>query len=161
MPVSRFNDIELLRVALDPGRQSLLHGNLPFGCLLADEAGNVLEAGENTVVAGNDTIAHCKINLVHQLAGKYNDAFLSSCTLFAGTEPCPMCTAALYWPGIGRIVYALSKEGYHEVVATSNAAWVFHVPARNLLQHGGRKILVEGPLLEEEAKQFYKNLAAS
>jgi tRNA(Arg) A34 adenosine deaminase TadA len=94
MPVFRTNDIELLRAALDLGGRSLLHGNLPFGCLLADEVGNVLETVRNTVVTGKDNIAHCEINLVHQLAGKYDGTFLSSCTLYAGTEPCPMCTSA-------------------------------------------------------------------
>ncbi len=153
-------DIDLLRRALELGRQSLLHGNLPFGCLLADEAGNVLETGANTVITGKDNIAHCEINLVHQLAGKYETAFLHHCTLYAGTEPCPMCTAAVYWSGIGRMVYALSKEGYHQVVATTNRDWIFHIPAKELLLHGGRTIKVEGPLLEEEAKQFYKNLEA-
>lgn len=151
-------DIDLLRRSLEIGRQSLLQGNLPFGCLLADETGKVLETGANTVITSKDNIAHCEINLVHQLAGKYETAFLNKCTLYAGTEPCPMCTAAVYWSGIGRIVYALSKQGYHEVVVTTNPDWVFHMPVKDLLLHGGRTIAVEGPLLEEEAKQFYKNL---
>ena len=154
------NDIELLRIALEVGRQSQQNGNLPFGCILADEAGNVLEKGENTVVTGKDSIAHCEINLVHQLAGKYETDFLNRCTVYAGTEPCPMCTAAIFWSGIGRIVYALSKEGYHEVAATVNPAWIFHMPPKELLSYGGRKIMVAGPLLEKEAKQYYKDLLA-
>jgi tRNA(Arg) A34 adenosine deaminase TadA len=158
MTVSLADDIELLRIALEVGRQSQQNGNLPFGCILADEAGNVLERGENTVVTGKDNIAHCEINLVHQLAGKYETGFLNSCSLYAGTEPCPMCTAAIFWSGIGRIVYALSKAGYHEAAATNNPAWVFHMPVKELLSHGGREIIVAGPLLEEEAKQFYKDL---
>ncbi|MEO5684140.1 MAG: nucleoside deaminase [Chitinophagaceae bacterium] len=158
MPIAPLNDIDLLWIALEIGRQSQQNGNLPFGCLLADEAGNVLERGENTVITSNDSIAHCEINLVHQLAGKYEAVFLNSCTLYAGTEPCPMCTAAIFWSGIGRVVYALSKQGYHEVVGTDNPAWIFHMPVKELLGYGGRKILVAGPLLEEEGKQFYKDL---
>ena len=151
-------DIELLRIALEVGSQSQQNGNLPFGCILVDDAGNVLEKGENTVVTTNDAIAHCEINLVHQLAGKYNNDFLNNCTLYAGTEPCPMCAAAIFWSGIGRIVYALSKKGYHEEAATTNPAWIFHMQVDELLNHGSRKIIVSGPLMEQEAKQFYKDL---
>jgi len=160
MPGSPANDIELLRIALDTGRLSQQNGNLPFGCILADEAGNILVKAENTVVTTHDNIAHCEINLVHQLAGRYEFDFLNRCTLYAGTEPCPMCTAAIFWSGIGHIVYALSKKGYHEVAGTNNPAWVFHMPVNELLAHGGRTISVAGPLLEEEAKQYYKDLLA-
>lgn len=158
MHFSYDHDIDLLRIALEVGRQSQQNGNLPFGCILADNNGNVIERGENTVVTANDSIAHCEINLVHQLAGKYELAFLNSCTLYAGTEPCPMCTAAIFWSGIGRIVFALSKQGYHDLVATTNPAWIFHMPVKDLLNHGGREVMVAGPLLEEEGKQFYKDL---
>jgi len=152
------NDIALLRVALETGRQSQHNGNLPFGCVLVDISGNILERGENTVITDNDAIAHCEINLIHQLAGKYGAGFLSSCTIYAGTEPCPMCMGAIFWSGIGRLVYALSKQGYHEVAGTANPAYMFQMAPKDLRAHGGRDIEVVGPLLEEEAKQFYKDL---
>lgn len=154
------NDIALLQEALEVGRRSQQNGNLPFGCVLADVAGNILERGENTVVTDNDAIAHCEINLVHQLAGKYGAGFLSTCTIYAGTEPCPMCMGAIFWSGIGRLVYALSKKGYHEVAGTANPAYIFQIAPQELLKHGGRDIEVVGPLLEEEAKHFYKELLA-
>jgi tRNA(Arg) A34 adenosine deaminase TadA len=154
------NDAGLLRLALAVGRQSQQNGNLPFGCLLADPEGRVLEKGENTVVTDNDSIAHCEINLIHRLAGRYGPGFLSNCILYAGTEPCPMCMGAVFWSGIGKLVYALSKEGYHEVAGTANPAHVFHMPPKDLLLHAGREIIICGPLLETEAKQFYKDLLA-
>jgi tRNA(Arg) A34 adenosine deaminase TadA len=150
------HDIRLLKVTLQVAERSLQKGNLPFGCLLADADGVILEEGENTVVTSNDSIAHCEINLVHQLAGKYDAAFLAACSLYASTEPCPMCAAAIFWSGIGRVVYALSKESYHAVVGTNNPAYVFNMPSRELLRHAGRTVEVVGPLLEEEAILFYK-----
>ena len=87
------NDIDLLRVALEVGGSR----NKTATCRLVVSwqmiAGNILERAENTVITDNDTIAHCEINLVHQLAGKYGAGFLSTCTIYAGTEPCPMCMA--------------------------------------------------------------------
>lgn len=148
----------LLRAALEVALVSLEKGNLPFGCLLADVDGNILERGENTVVTSEDSIAHCENNLVHQLAGKYDAAFLATCTMYASTEPCPMCAAAIFWSGIGRIVYALDKNSYHTIAGTSNPAHIFNLSSADLLQHGGRKVIVEGPSLVEESTAFYKKL---
>lgn len=149
-------DKQLLRAALEVARRSLEKGNLPFGCILADGEGNVLEEGENTVVTDKDSIAHCEINLVHQLAGKYESLYLQDCTLYASTEPCPMCTGAVFWSGIGRIVFALSKEAYHSIAGTINPAHLFEISTEELLSFGKRKVKVAGPLLEEESTHLYR-----
>ena len=62
-----------------------------------------------------------------------------------------MCTSAIYWSGIGKLVYGLSKEKYYEIVGKDDPNWVFEMPVRALLDKGGRKLEVIGPLLEEEA----------
>lgn len=150
------DDNKLLRAALEVARRSFQAGNLPFGCLLADPEGIILAEGENTVLTDSDSIAHCEINLVHQFAGKYDPGFLEHCSVYASTEPCPMCTGAIFWSGIGRIVFALSKEAYHAISGTTDPAYVFDISAEKLLSFGKRKVHVSGPLLEEEASQFYK-----
>lgn len=151
-------DIELLRKSLAVAQRSMENENLPFGCLLADAEGNVLEEGENTVITADDSIGHCEINLIHQLAGKYSTRFLNNCTLYASTEPCPMCAAAIFWSGIGRVVYAISKECFHAIAQTNNPAHLISLSAYDLLKHGERKVRVEGPLLEEEAYRFYQSI---
>lgn len=150
------NDIELLRRSLAVAQRSLDNGNLPFGCLLADADGNILAEGENTVITTDDSIRHCEINLIHQLAGKYPVEFLNNCSLYASTEPCPMCAAAVFWSGIGRVVYAIGKESFHAIAETNNPANILSLSANDLLKYGERKVMVEGPLLEEEAANFYK-----
>jgi len=146
-----------LRKSLDVAKQSMDNGNLAFGCILVGSTGEVLLEGENTVVTDNDAIAHCEINLVHQLKGKFDLDFLQQCTVYASTEPCPMCAAAIFWSGIGRIVFALSKEGYHSIAQTSNPAHIMSMKAEEILRSGGRQVEIFGPLLEEEAKLLYKD----
>ncbi len=149
-------DIQLLYAALKVADASRIKGNLPFGCLLADEEGNILLEAGNTVITDQDAIAHCEINLVHRLAGKYERNFLARCTIYASTEPCPMCTAAVFWSAVGRLVFALSKQVYHSIAKTSDPAYFFDMPSKELLRFGGRKVEVIGPLLEEEAKILYR-----
>ncbi len=82
------DDIFLLQKTLEVAQSAHDNGNLPFGCMLVDDAGNVLEKAENTVVTSGDPIAHCEINLVHAMAGKYTPEQLSRYTVYASTEPC-------------------------------------------------------------------------
>ena len=146
-----------LQKSLDVAKLSMDKGNLPFGCILIGPTGELLIEGENTVVTDNDAIAHCEINLVHQLKGKFEQDFLQQCTVYASTEPCPMCAAAIFWSGIGRVVFALSKEGYHHLAQTTNPAHLMNMKAEDVLHSGGRQVEIIGPLLEEEAKLLYED----
>ncbi len=148
----------LLRRTLALAEESLLEGNLPFGCLLADKEGKILQEARNTVVTDRDAIGHCEINMVHALRDRYPVEELADCTLYASTEPCPMCAAAVFWSGIGHIVFAIGKAKYHELARTTNPAYIMDMTATDLLQRGGRKVTVSGPLLEEEAIAFYASL---
>jgi tRNA(Arg) A34 adenosine deaminase TadA len=149
-------DKKMLRAALQVAQRSFDKGNLPFGCILVDPEGEILAEGENTVITANDSIGHCEINLVHHLAGKFDPAFLQLCSVYASTEPCPMCTGAIFWSGIGRIVFALSKEAYHSIANTSDPAHIFDLSAEKLLSFGKREVKVSGPLLEKEASMLYR-----
>ncbi|MBS1655330.1 MAG: nucleoside deaminase [Bacteroidetes bacterium] len=139
-------------------KNSFEKGNLPFGCLLADASGKILIEAENTVNTDTDSIAHCEINLVHNLKEKYSAAFLSDCTLYASTEPCPMCAGAIFWSGIGHIIFALGKDRFHQLAGTENPAHKFDIRASELLQYGGRIVTVTGPLMEDETIIFYQQL---
>ena len=96
--------------AIDLARRSREKGNHPFGSLLVDPEGGCLLEAENTVVTGRDRTAHAELNLVRITSNQFEFEFLQGCTLYASTEPCAMCAGAIYWSGIGRVVYALSSE---------------------------------------------------
>jgi tRNA(Arg) A34 adenosine deaminase TadA len=69
-----------------------------------------------------------------------------------------MCAAAIFWSGIGRLVFALGKEKFHAIIGTINPAYLLELSAEEVLSKGGRKVKVQGPLLEEEAIDFYKTI---
>ncbi len=144
-------DKELLRMAIEVARESKEKGNLPFGCILVNKHGAVILKGENTIHTDQDCLAHAEINLIREASKIYDYSFLNDCTIYTSDEPCPMCTSAIYWSGIGKLVYGLSKTEYYRIVGRNDPNWVFEMPTRELLDKGGRKIEVTGPLLEEEA----------
>ncbi|WP_420321488.1 nucleoside deaminase [Flagellimonas sp.] len=151
------DDEKYIRMAIETAKVSKRNGNLPFGCILIDENGEVLLRGENTINTDSDCLAHAEINLIREASKKYDFSYLNNCSIYTSDEPCPMCTSAIYWSGIGRLVYGLSKTNYYKIVGRNDPNWVFEMPVRELLEKGGRELQVVGPMLEEEASTLHKS----
>ena len=147
---------KFVKMAIEIARESKRKSNLPLGCILVTRDGQVLLKGENIITTDNDCLAHAEINLIMEASKKYDHCFLNNCTLYTSDEPCPMCTSAIYWSGIGKIVYGLSKEAYYQIVGRNDHNWVFEIPVRDVLAKGRRKVEVFGPLLEEGASNLHK-----
>ena len=147
-------DLQLLRLAIDVARRAREHGNHPFGAVLADEQGNVLLEAENTVITANDCTGHAELNLMRLASRQCSAEALSRCTLYSSTEPCPMCAGAIFWGGVGRVVYALSEEGLYTLIGDSPHKLL--LSCRDVFARGGRPIEVFGPMLEDEARQVHE-----
>jgi tRNA(Arg) A34 adenosine deaminase TadA len=145
-----------LRKSFEAARISREKGNHPFGAVLADEDGTILLEGENNVVTGEDITGHAETNLVREACRKFDPEFLSKCTLYASTEPCPMCAGAIYWSGVGKVVYGLSQEEFYANILGGTEEDGFILSCKEILAHGSRKVPVIGPLLEEDAATVHK-----
>lgn len=144
----------LMRAAIKVAQEARAHGNHPFGAVLVDGDGCILLTAENTVLTDHDPSAHAETNLVRLAAQHYDAAFLAGCTLFASTEPCPMCAGAIYWANISRVVFGLSQERLYELVG-GDAKDRLLLSCREVFAHGGKTIKVIGPFLEDEARQVH------
>jgi tRNA(Arg) A34 adenosine deaminase TadA len=148
-------DVACLRAALGLARRSRRRGNHPFGALLADAAGVVAAEAENTVVSERDVTGHAETNLVRIASRRFGRAYLRSCTMYASTEPCAMCSGAIYWSGIGRVVYGLSEAGLLELTGSHEENPTMSLPCRDVFAHGQGSIKVVGPVLEDEARSVH------
>ena len=149
------NDLKFIRAAIDVARKARARGNHPFGAILVDEQGHILIEAENTVVTDKDCTGHAETNLMRQASKTYDRGFLARCTLYASTEPCPMCAGAIFWGNIRRIVYGLSQEGLYAMTGGGDED-VLNVPCRELLGKGKKPVEVIGPVLEEEARSVHE-----
>ncbi len=152
----QIQDIEFLRITFDIANHAREKGNQPFGALLVDETGRVLLEAENTIVTSRDCTGHAETNLVRIASKKYDSDFLAKCTLYASTEPCPMCSGAIFWSNIRRVVFGLSGENLYNMVSEESEE-VLEFSPQNLFKHGKKKIEVIGPLLEDEARKVHKD----
>ena len=146
---------ELLRQAIVVARQAREHGNHPFGALLADPDGNVLLSAENTVVTGTDATGHAETNLVRLASARYSTSELRGLTLYTSTEPCAMCSGAIYWSGIGTVVYALAETELYEMTGSDDNNPTLVLPCRTVFAAGQRPTLVEGPFAIDEARDVH------
>ena len=142
-------DLEHLRSAIALSRRSLESGNQPFGALLTDPHGQVLIEAESTVLTRSDCTGHAVTNLMRLASREHSFDFLTGCSVYASTEPCPMCCAAIFWGGVGRLVFALSEAVFHDLIGPD--ADGLRVGSRDVFAHGQRPIEVDGPALEDEA----------
>lgn len=143
-------------LAIDMAKISQQKGNLPYGCILVSQDGTVLLKGENTINTDHDCLAHAEINLIREACKIYDHEFLKTCTIYTSDEPCPMCSSAIYWSGLGKLTYGLSKGEYYNTVGRDNPDWVFEMSAREVLNSGKRKVEVTGPFLESEVIKLHK-----
>jgi tRNA(Arg) A34 adenosine deaminase TadA len=141
----------LLRQAVALARAARDHGNHPFGSLLADADGAVLLEAENTVVTEADATGHAETNLVRLASRHYGRDALRTCTLYTSTEPCAMCSGAIYWSGIGQVVFALAESGLADLTGSDPENPTLSLPCREVFARGQRPIAVLGPFDLPEA----------
>ncbi len=146
------NDAKWMRLSFEVAREAREKGNHPFGAVLVDGAGRVLLKGENTVVTERDCTGHAETNLLREASRAFEPDFLATCTLYASTEPCPMCAAAIFWSNVRRVVFGLGTARLNGMVGEVSEDVMF-LPSREVLSRGRKRIEVVGPVLEDEASE--------
>jgi tRNA(Arg) A34 adenosine deaminase TadA len=142
---------KLLSRCIEISKNARLHGNTPFGALLADKNGQILLEQENIEITENICTGHAETTLAALASQKYSKEFLWECTLYTTAEPCAMCTGSIYWSNIGTIVYAMTERRLLELTGDNAQNPTFDLPAEEILRHGQKKIQVIGPFPEVEA----------
>ena len=146
----------LLRQAIRVADRARAAGNHPFGALLATADGGVALEAENSVTTEHDVTGHAETNLVSIASRRFEPAELATMTLVTSCEPCAMCSGAIYWSGIGAVVYGLSETGLLALTGSSPENPTLDLPCRIVLGAGQRDIAVTGPLLEDEAARSHQ-----
>ena len=149
-------DEEILSRAIQVALRARAAGNHPFGAILADGAGKILLEAENTVVSERDPTAHAETNLIRMASQQGLGELLRGSTLYASTEPCPMCSGAIYWGNVGRVVYGLSQERLYAILVDAGSQDALIVHCAELLGHGERAVEVLGPALEDKAAEVHE-----
>jgi tRNA(Arg) A34 adenosine deaminase TadA len=152
------NDEHFLRRSFEVARRSMTHGNHPFGAILVDDGGKVLLEAENGYKPAHDGTAHAERLLATEACRTLSADVRASATLYSSAEPCAMCAGAIYWAGIGRVVYGLSEHRLRGVTGNHPENPTLDLPCREVFRSGQRPTDVMGPMLEDEAEALHEGV---
>jgi len=148
-------DLDFLRRSFKIAEKARARGDHPFGAILVYHGEVLLEQG-NVVETGRDLTGHAEITLVRVASSSLERAVLTESCLYSSAEPCAMCSGAIYWAGIGRLVYGLSEYRLRRVTGSDERNLTLDVPCRDIFAKGRSRIEVVGPMLEDEAEEVHR-----
>ena len=108
MPQSS-QDILFMEEALRLSKAAAQHGNEPFGAILVKD-GAIVYSNENQVHSASDPTFHAEAGLLRRFCAETGITDLREYTLYSSCEPCFMCSGAMVWTRLGRLVYGASNR---------------------------------------------------
>jgi tRNA(adenine34) deaminase len=101
--LSHWNDS--MQLALDQARLAAMHGDVPVGAVVIDQAGTVLASAGNERELRHDPTAHAELLALREASRQLRSWRLTGLTLVVTLEPCTMCAGALVLARIARLVF--------------------------------------------------------
>lgn len=139
-----------MRHALDQAKIAFDAGEIPVGCVITDENGNIIATGSNTREQTHSALGHAELAAIDEACKSKGDWRLDGCTIYVTLEPCPMCTGAIINARIPRVVFGAREENF------GSCGSVIDLFSENY----GHKPAVYGGVLEKECsalmKKFFK-----
>ncbi len=108
MPQSS-QDILFMEETLRLSKAAAQHGNEPFGAILVKD-GAIVYSNENQVHSASDPTFHAEAGLLRRFCAETGITDLREYTLYSSCEPCFMCSGAMVWTRLGRLVYGASNR---------------------------------------------------
>ena len=141
-----------MQLALDQARMASMHGDVPVGAVIIDQAGSVLAAAGNEREVRHDPTAHAELLALREASRRLRSWRLTGLTLVVTLEPCTMCAGALVLARIARLVFGAFDEKAGAVTS------LFDVVRDPRLNH---RVEVRGGILEAECGALLKDFFAS
>lgn len=131
--------------------QAFEEGEVPVGAILVYN-NNIIGKGYNQVERLNDPTAHAEMLAISAACDTLGKKYLTDCTLYVTLEPCPMCSGALVWSKIGRVVFGAADP------RSGGCGSVFNLAQNDKLNH--KTEVIQG-ILEQDAEYLMKSFFAS
>jgi len=115
------SDEYYMKLALQEAEKAFHIEEVPIGAIVVMQD-KIIAKGHNQVELLNDCTAHAEILALTTAFQHLGSKYLPDATLYVTVEPCLMCSGALYWSKIGRVVFGAydEKNSYLKSTGTNN-----------------------------------------
>jgi tRNA(adenine34) deaminase len=115
------SDEHYMKLALQEAEKAFNIEEVPIGAIVVMQD-KIIAKGHNQVELLNDCTAHAEILALTTAFQHLGSKYLPDATLYVTVEPCLMCSGALYWSKIGRIVFGAydEKNSYRKSTGNNN-----------------------------------------
>ncbi|MEH3085930.1 MAG: nucleoside deaminase [Xylophilus ampelinus] len=149
-------DGRYLRQAIALADRGRARGNRPFGAVAVLPDGTVLgEAFCDTAETG-DCTGHAETGLVRRISPLHGRETLAAATLYSSAEPCVMCAGAIFWSGIGRVVYGIDAVRLRAFRGERAEQKDAELSCRDVFRASPHPIECIGPALVDEASRSHR-----
>ncbi|PZP49007.1 MAG: tRNA-specific adenosine deaminase [Pseudopedobacter saltans] len=108
-------DEQYMQLALKEAHKAFDADEVPIGAIvvLRDK---IIAKAHNQVELLHDPTAHAEVLAITTACSHLGAKYLPDATLYVTVEPCLMCSGALHWSKIGRVVFGAydDKNGYRK-----------------------------------------------
>ena len=108
-------DEQYMRLAIIEAEKAFAKDEVPVGAILVI-GDKIIAKSHNQMEMLNDSTAHAEILSLTTAYNALGSKYVPEATLYVTLEPCLMCSGALYWSKIARIVFGAydDKNGYRK-----------------------------------------------
>ncbi len=98
-----------MKMALNEAEAAFEKDEVPIGCVVVSN-NRVIARSHNLTETLNDVTAHAEMQAITSAANFLGGKYLINCTLYVTLEPCVMCSGALSWSQISKVVIGARDE---------------------------------------------------
>ena len=150
------NDKQYLQRCIELAAEALDAGDQPFGSVLVDVDGTVMNEDRNRANTVDATY-HPEIAVARWAAKNMTPEARAQTTVYTSGEHCAMCSATHAWAGLGRIVYISSSKQLGEWMAEMGVESTSPINSLSI-QEVAPNVPVEGPIagLDQQVKELQR-----
>jgi len=104
-----FTDEYYMKMALQEAETALEKDEVPIGCVVVSN-NRIIARAHNLTETLNDVTAHAEMQAITSAANFLGGKYLKDCTLYVTMEPCVMCSGALSWSQVSKVVIGARDE---------------------------------------------------
>lgn len=143
-------DENFMKEAIKLSKLAVEHGNEPFGAVLVKDD-EIVFTNENQIYTKHDPTFHGEAGLIREFCAKTGITDLSEYTMYSSCEPCFMCSGAMVWVKLGRLVYGASNIELEEILGNKGCNC-----SKMVFDHSFWQPRVTAGIMREESLEILK-----